>query len=210
MPGYGASSALTLPDPGIADLATAAASVLDRRGIESAVVVGHSLGGFVAQELALARPDLVERLVVVATTAAFGKPGSTFNEEFLTARLEPLDAGRTPADLAASVVDGLVGPSASAVVRAEATASMAAIPVADYRAALGALVGHDATDRLPSLAMPTLGIAGELDRTAPVRAMQRLVDLIPSARLDVIEDSGHLVNSEQPHRFNAALADFLP
>lgn len=207
MPGYGRSA--PLPDPDIAELAAAAATLLEDLGIESAAVVGHSLGGFVGQELALARPDLVGRLVLVATTAAFGKPGSSFNETFLAARLEPLNEGKTPADLAASVVAGLVGPTASDELRAEASGLMATITAAGYRQALAALVRHDATDRLPDLPMPTLGIAGELDTTASPKAMRRLVELIPGARLEVVPDAGHLINLEQPALFNTLIAGFV-
>lgn len=207
MPGYGTSP--PLPDPDIADLAAAAASLLDHLGIESAAVVGHSLGGFVAQELALARPDLVEKLLLVATTAAFGRPGSSFNETFLAGRLEPLNKGKTPADLASSIVAGLVGPAASAELRAEAAGLMATITAEGYRQALAALVGHDATDRLPGLRTPTLGLAGALDATASPRAMQRLVELIPDARLEVVPEAGHLINLEQPDLFNTLLAGFV-
>lgn len=209
MPGYGGSTPLPPEEGSIAGLAEAAARLLDRLAVPRAVVIGHSLGGFVAQELALAAPDRVDRLVLVATTATFGRPGSDFNREFLAARLEPLDAGRTPADLAPDVVDGLVASAAPANVRNDAIASMSAIPVDGYRAALAALVGHDAVDRLPGLAMPTLGIAADADTTAPIRAMERLVAAIPSARLAVIDGCGHLVNSERPAAFNRLLADFI-
>lgn len=210
MPGYGASAPLADGYHTMTALAERARDLLDHLRIATAVVVGHSLGGFVAQELALAHGDRVDRLVLVASTAAFGKPGSTFNRDFLADRLEPLDAGKTPAALAPAVVDGLLGPRATAAARADAIASMSAIPVDGYRAALEALVDHDAADRLPTLTTPTLGIAGELDATASVRAMERLISLMPSARLEIIADCGHLINTEQPRHFNRLLAAFLP
>ena len=203
MPGYGPSA--SLPKMTITTLAQAAVGLLDDLDIASATIVGHSMGGYIAQEMALTAPDRVDRLILVGTTAAFGKPGSSFNEGFLAARQKPLDEGMTPAGLAPAVVDDLVAPGTPDAVKEAAVASMAQIDSSAYRAALSALVSWDARERLPSLAVPTACIAGADDATAPPRAMQRLTDLIPGATLDVIESAGHLINMEQPERFNALL-----
>lgn len=207
MPGYGPSPPLRALT--IATLAGAAAELLSAIGVEEAHVVGHSLGGFVAQELALANPDRVDRLVLLATTAAFGKPGSSFNDEFLTARLEPLDQGRAPADLASAVVDSLVAEDTPAATRRAAVASMAQISADAYRQALRALVAWDGRDRIAAISSPTLCVAGELDQTAPVRAMERLAALVPGAVVEVVPGCGHLVNLERPDELSRLLMRFL-
>lgn len=207
MPGYGPSA--PLPETTIGALAGAAADLLTAVGVDRAQIVGHSLGGYIAQELALRFPERVDRLILVATTAAFGRPGSSFNDEFLAARLRPLDRGLTPADVAPTVVDGLVAEGASASVRVEAVASMSQISVEAYRRALRALVDWDARDRVGAIEAATLCIAAAADATVPVRAMERLCRSMPRATLEVVAGSGHLVNLERPEAFNQLVEEFL-
>ena len=207
MPGYGTSAPLI--QPSFVALAAAAVDLLDGLGCETACVVGLSLGGYVAQQLVLDHPDRVERLVLCATTSAFGKPGSSFNEEFLASRLAPLDLGETPATMASQVVRDLVGPAPHGGAELNAVASMQRITPDAYRQALKTLVTWDARDAVASIATRTLCIAGADDATAPVRAMQRLADAIPNATLEVLVDCGHLLNLERPREFNHILRAFL-
>ncbi len=207
MPGYAPSP--PLHSTSIETLSDAALGLLDHLDIARADVIGHSMGGYIAQQLSLTHPERVGRLVLAGTTAAFGKPGSSFNDDFLGARLEPLDRGSTPGDLAADLVAGLVGSAADDEVRDSALASMSNISTDAYRAALHALVAWNATDRLGDLQTPTLCIAADADGTAPVRAMERLDGLLPNSSLVTIADSGHLMNLEQPEAFNRLVAEFL-
>ena len=73
-------------------------------------LVGHSMGGMVAQEVVARRPDLVNRLVLCGTSPAFGKPDGDWQREFIAQRTAPLDAGKTMADLAEMLVPQMVGP----------------------------------------------------------------------------------------------------
>jgi len=207
MPGYGDSD--PLDDLSFPTLAAAACDLLDEHGIERAVVVGQSLGGMVAQQMGIAHPDRVVGLVLVATTAAFGKPGSSFNDEFLAARLAPIEAGDTPADLAVDIVDSIVGAAASAACRSHAVASMSRIGPAGYRRSIECLVTWDGRDGLRGVTAPTLCVAGSDDTNAPVRAVQRLAETIPGARFELIPGAGHLVNLEAPAAFNACLEGFV-
>ena len=106
MPGYGDSAAL--PEMTFAALAEAALRLIDALHIERAHLVGHSMGGMIAQELVASHPDRVASLVLSATSPAFGKAGGDWQQEFLAARLAPLDEGKTPADLAPAIVEALV------------------------------------------------------------------------------------------------------
>lgn len=207
MPGYGQTSLdgeMTWPS-----LVDALLRLLDHLGIERAVVVGHSMGGMVAQQLALDHPDRVEALVLSATSAAFGSADGSFQERFLAERLAPLDAGLTPADLAPKVMPAMFKDFASDEAIARAVASMSAIRPETYRAALHCLVSFDHHDEIGAIACPTLVLAAERDEIAPPKGMERMAAKIPDARYHCLPGAGHLANLERPDAFNAAIDAFL-
>lgn len=207
MPGYGDSAAL--PEMTFPGLAAAAVRLLDELAIETAHVVGHSMGGMIAQELAARHQDRIASLVLSATSPAFGKPGGDWQQDFLKARLAPLDNGKTPADLAPQIVEALVAEGANDAAKKAALASMSRITPDAYRAALTCLVTFDRRDTLPKINLPCLAIAGEHDTTAPPKVVARMAEAIPGAAYVLLPGVGHLANLEDPAAFNAALADFL-
>ena len=207
MPGYGDSAAL--PETTFPALAEAVVRLLDELGAHHAHVVGHSMGGMIAQELATSHQDRIASLVLSATSPAFGKPGGDWQQKFLAARLKPLDDGKTPADLAPAIVEALVGEAPNEDGVRAALASMSGITSEAYRAALTCLVGFDRRDTLGDIAVPTLLVAGERDETAPPKVMQRMAEGIVAAQYVCLPGAGHLANLEQPEAFNAALAAFF-
>ena len=86
---------------------------------------------------------------------------------------------------------------------------MAAVPEATYRTALQAIAAFDRRAALPPIAVPTLCLAGEHDRTAPPEVLQRMAQHIPGAHYQCLADAGHIANIEQPAAFHAALLAFL-
>jgi 3-oxoadipate enol-lactonase len=207
MPGYGGSA--SLPEMTFPALAEALLRLLDRLDIARVHLVGHSMGGMVAQEFAATRPDRLRSLVLVATSAAFGRADGDWQREFLASRFGPLDQGRSMADLASEIVAGLVGEAPDPVGVAQAIRSMAEVPEATYRAALRCLLTFDRRDALGRIEVPTLLLAGERDQTAPSAVVERMAARIPQARFLVLPRAGHLANLEQPLLFNWALRDFL-
>lgn len=207
MPGYAGTR--LLPETNFPALADAVAALLDASGIARVHLVGHSLGGMIAQEFAARHPGSLASLTLSGTTAAFGRPDGDFQRDFIRQRLAPLEAGQAMADLAARLVGGLIGPAPDAEGMAIALASMSRVPPETYRVALECLVAFDRRDALARIAAPTLLIAGGADTTAPAAVMQRMTAKIPGARFVTIPGAGHLANLEQPAAFNRVLEEFL-
>ncbi len=207
MPGYGQSPPLeTMTFPGLAD---ALLALLDRREVDRAVLVGHSMGGMVAQELVARHPERVAALVLAATSPAFGGSNGEWQRQFLSERLKPLDEGKTPADLAPALIRGMVGEDPDPRGIERALACMSAVPVEAYRAALHCIVTFDRRASLGAIRCPTLALAGERDRVASPAVVERMAEAIPGASYRLLPGVGHLANLERPEVFDAALRDFL-
>lgn len=204
MPGYGASAGTVTSLEQVAD---AAAALLDTLGADRADVVGLSLGGMVAQHLAIRHPGRIRTLALLDTSPAFGLDGTTTAEGWLHDRLAPLDAGRSVADIADRVITAIAGPHCPAPALAQAIASMRRIPDAGLRAACHALVRHDVRELLGSIGAPTLVLVGELDEETPPTYAKHIASAVPGASLDVIPGAGHLVNAECPGPVNARLRE---
>jgi 3-oxoadipate enol-lactonase len=210
MPGYGDSAPMEVMS--FQGLADAVATLFDRLAIGRAHLVGHSIGGMIAQAFARRHPDRLRSLTLVGTGATFGQgaDGDTddaWRQRFITQRLGPLDRGASLAELAPKIVRGLVGERSDPQGLEQAILSMAAIPESGYRAAINCLTSFDqAADAIKA---PTLLIAGEKDPVAPPALMRRLADAIPDSRLEILPGSGHLANLEQPAAFNQTLDGFL-
>ena len=211
MPGYGHSATI---DPytmeTLADECLDLIDVLAPMGeATTLVLVGHSMGGMVAQEVAARAPERIAAMVLAGTTAAFGKPEGAWQREFIAARTAPLDAGMAMHELAKKLVAEMVAPGVDATAIAEAVAVMAAVPPQTWRAALAALVGFDRRTDLAALRIPTLVIAGRQDRNAPPEVMEKMAARIAGAQFVCLEDCGHLMNFEKPEAFNSTVLGFL-
>ena len=207
MPGYaGSRPVVPLTFAAMTDVLI---RLLDARGIGRAHLIGHSIGGMVAQELAASRPERVASLVLSATSPAFGHADGAFQREFLARRLGPLEAGRRLDELAPDIVASLVGDRPDPDGVALAVRCMAAVPDLAYRAAMRCLVTFDRRDALAGYRCPVLLLAGECDGNAPPAMMERMAARIPGARLVTVAGAGHLANLERPDAFNRAVATFL-
>ncbi len=206
MPGYGASAPLEpLTFRGIADRLV---ELLDLLDIGAATLVGLSFGGMHALHTALEHPDRVARLVLADSSPAFGIDGTT-REEWTRDRLDPIDAGGSPADAAEIVVDAITAAPLSGEIRAETIASFGRISARGFRAAVDCLPTNDVRARLGEISQPTLVVVGELDEETPVAYSQLLADGIRNSELRILPGVGHLTPAEDPEQFNSALMSFL-
>jgi pimeloyl-ACP methyl ester carboxylesterase len=167
------------------------------------------MGGMIAQTAMRRRPDGYCAAVLVGTSPAFGDSRGEFQRKFIADRLGPLEAGATMPELAASIVDGIMGPNPDASGRALAIDTMAATPTSTYRAAVKCIVTFDERANLPNIGVPVLCLVGEHDRNAPPPMMERMAAKIHGARYVCLPGAGHLPNVETPAAFNAAVLALL-
>ena len=206
-PGHGAS--LLVNPYTTAELAKALLALITHVGAQRNVLLGHSMGGMIAQEAVALDPARIHGLILFATSPAFGKPGGDWQQQFLSSRFAPLDAGQGMAVLAPKLVAGMVVPNADSNAFASAVALMSGVPESTYRAALSAIVSFNRLDELKRIAVPTLCLSGELDANAPPAVMEKMAARIPNAVYQCLPGVGHLGNMESPAAFNAAVLEFL-
>jgi 3-oxoadipate enol-lactonase len=181
--------------------------LLDALNVTRAHVVGLSLGGCVAQQLALDFPARVRSLTLVNTFANFdlGTPGNAIPLAF---RMGILGVLGLPAQ-ARFVAARLFPKPEQAELRALAAERIAANDMATYTRLLLAIRAFDVTHRLSEIACPTLVIAGDRDTTVPLRAKTFLAQHIPGARFELVADSGHATPIDQPDVLSRLVLDFV-
>ena len=208
MPGYGGEG---IDEPmTFAGLAAGLGALLDDLGGTPVHLVGHSMGGMVAQEFAVAGQDRLASLTLFATSPSFGRPDGDFQKKFVADRLRPLDDGKGMKGVAdGAAMAGLIGPLAEAGALEAVRACMARVPEAGYRAAVRCITTFERREALAAIAVPTLLIAGEVDPNAPPPMMERMAAKIPGARYACMADTGHFGNLERADEFNALLGGFI-
>jgi 3-oxoadipate enol-lactonase len=199
--GIGASSRLDGPIT-IAQLAQDAADLLGALALDSVHVLGISMGGMVAQELALAHPERI-RTLALGCTYCGGEGSALAGEEVMRKLAEAMSSGdRALAIRAAWEVN--VSPSFAADEDAYARfveiAQRRAVAVEVIMAQMQAIAGHDTSTRLPSLELPTLVVHGTLDQMLPVQNGRMIAGLIPDSQLEIFDGVGHLFFWERPEQ----------
>jgi 3-oxoadipate enol-lactonase len=197
--GVGRSSA-RFPSYTIEAMADDAVSVLDAAGVDRAHVYGFSLGGMVAQQLALRQPGRVRSLVLGATHA--GGPRAVRPDPDVIAFFRRRARMRAQEAARASVPFNY-GPRCRREHKdriAEDIARRLAhpFPEAAYRAQMFAAALHNCHRRLRRIEAPALVVHGRHDRVVPVANAEILAERIPGAKLRILADAGHLYPTEQP------------
>lgn len=194
-----------------AQMADDAAALLDGLGIARAHLLGVSLGGMIAQQIALGHPGKVDRLVLACTApggalsvrpspealAAFARDPSADLEAQIRRTIPYLYTERycreKPEEIEAFVRRRLASPADAAGAAAQ----------------LAAAVNHDAGDRLEEIAAPTLVITGTADLLVPPENSRRIAGRIPGARLLFLPGAPHRLFAERAKSFNREVLSFL-
>jgi 3-oxoadipate enol-lactonase len=191
-----------------AEMADDAVAVLDEHGVERADVVGTSLGGMIAQELALAHPERVDRLVLACTTPG-GVRAAPFPSHFL--RLLAEAPMHEPAVALRRFVENSLAPGAPAALVERIYERRLANPPdpAGWQAQAAAGTTYDGYDRVTRITAPTLIVHGTEDNVVATANAEILGSLIPNARVELLDGCGHLFFWEQPERFVELVEEFL-
>ena len=160
---------------------------LDVVGIERTTVVGHSMGGLIAAQLAAELPHRIDRLILVDAAFLSFDPGVAKRAKGLARALRI---------------------SSSELVRLIARDTLRSDPISLTRATYE-LLRYDWRSCLPQIAAPTLIVWGELDTVTPLRIGEGVLAALPSARLVVIPGAGHVPMWDSPDVFNAEILAFL-
>lgn len=171
---------------------------LDAAGLERAVLVGHSMGGAIAQMMALRHPDRVAGLGLVATGAKL--------------RVAPAILGGVLQNAEAAVrliCDFAFGPEVPPELVRQGRRQMAEVPAEVLHGDFVACDAFDVMEQLGSISVPTFVLCGTQDQLTPPKYSVRLRDLITGADLHLVEGAGHMVMVEQPQAVTRILTAFL-
>jgi pimeloyl-ACP methyl ester carboxylesterase len=220
LPGFGHSP---MPRAGIsiAGYARLLEQLLDRLGVDAAAVVGNSMGGFIAAELAIAHPQRVERLVLVSAAGL-----STHNHRGSVTALPAMrKLERTlmaasawtasKSDMVArrarlrDATLGVVVRHPSKLDPALAAEQIRGAGKPGFIQGFEAVLHYEIRERLREIVCPTLIVWGDRDRLISVRDADMFAELISDSRKVVFGDTGHMSMLERPEAFNALLEEFL-
>lgn len=188
---------------GIDDLADDVIALIEHAATGPVVLVGLSIGGLVAQSVAARRPDLLSGLVLSNTAAKIG------TAESWAARIAAIEEGGLP-----SIADGVMERWFTPAFRARPRLALwrnmlARTSQAGYLAACRALASADYTASTAAIRLPTLVIGGSHDGSTPPEIVEATARLVPGARLEILNDTGHLPCVEAPAAYGALLTRFL-
>ena len=162
-------------------------------------LVGLSMGGRVARNVAIHYPEHVKTLTLVSTNPGFDALSPEQVHQFVVER-----KSHSP-----EIVKRLLGSRARPGVFEELSASVERLHEKSYLMTLEASVAQDRGAPIEKISAPTLIVAGSDDRVYPIELPREMARRIPGAKLAIVEGAGHIVNMEQPERFNEIVLEFL-
>ena len=198
LPGHGKSGGVGRQS--IGDYAGVVLEWLDRKLIERAILVGHSMGGAIAQALALTAPDRVAGLALVGTATRL-----RVNEQIL----EGARSEKTFAETVALIIKWSFSPSTPPATSRAIHQRMLQVRPPVLHGDYLACNEFEVTDAISAVLVPTLVIYGTADKMVPERYSRLLAEQIAGATLIPVPEAGHMVMLEQPQVVTAAVANYV-
>jgi non-heme chloroperoxidase len=190
---------------GMDDLAGDVLAFMDASGMGRAVLAGHSMGSFVAQQAAVRAPERISRLVLIGSATT---PRRIQGIDELAAAVDAL-RDPVPAEFARDFQLSTIHHPVPPEFLDDAVAASLKLPARVWRAVMAGMLATDPVGRLGRLRIPTLILWGERDAVFDRAAQDDLLALLPDAALAVYPDTGHALHWERPGRFVRDLGDFL-
>lgn len=185
------------------ELIADAERLLERLAVRECLFVGLSIGGMIAQGLAVKRPDLIRAVVLSNTAAKIGTP------ELWAERIRSVETGGIES-LADAVMERWFSPAFRQTPELAIWRNMLVrTPEAGYAGCSHAIAGSDFYATTAALRLPTLGIAGSDDGSTPPDLIRETVDLVPGSKFHLIRRAGHLPPVEAPQEFAEVLTRFV-
>ena len=175
----------------------------DQLNIRDCVFVGLSIGGMIAQGLAVKRLDIVRALVLSNTGAKIG------TRDIWAERIDAVNAGGTAAVVDATMQRWFAKPFHDTPDFHAWRTMFLRCPAEGWTGCGAAIAGSDFMTTTAALRLPTLGIAGSEDGSTPPDLVRETVDLVPGSEFHLIRGAGHLPCVEKPEEYAQVLGDFL-
>ncbi len=202
--GHGLSE-VTAPPYAITDHGDDLAGLMDALGLRDAIIIGISVGGLIAQDMAIRRPDLVRALVLCDTAARIGTTAA-WNDRIAEIKQGGIDS------IAETVMERWFPQSYRDRNKAELAtwrAMLTRSPVDGYIGTCAALGTADLTAATRGIRKPTVCVCGTDDLSTPPHLVQELATLIPNTPFHLIENAGHLPCIDQTEQMAAILLPFI-
>ena len=206
-PGYGISP---LPQgTTITSMAHALARLVDLTGTKRNGLLGHSMGGFVAQKFCDLYPDRMKALILSSTAHTFNHSGPEWQAIFMKTRVGPLTQGRRISEYAPDLLKTMMGPGTAGPEVDHVLYNIKLMAPEGFQAAIKAISEYLEEDVISRIAIPTLCIAGELDETCPSRVLKKMSQLARQGEFHELKSTGHFGFAERPDEYHGVVLDFL-
>jgi len=182
-------------------------AVMDHARVQSAQVIGISMGGLIAQEMALTAPERITSLCLVATHPGIAQ--AVVNPDAMAVLMKRGEM--TPQEAAEISIPYNYAPGTSRELIEEDWSIRMPLAATNsgYLAQVTGSAQWSGYDRLGSISIPTMVLHGELDLLVPPANGQTIADRIPGAELVMIPDANHVLTTDQPEQVNKVLLDWL-